>query len=128
MTSAFTCRTCGVQSSATSAGGPPDRCIICSDPRQYVGWGGQSWATLDELAAEGWATEVREVEPGLFGVGVEPRFGIGQRGLIVTTEHGNVLWDVPGFVDEAAFEAVERLGGLVAVSASHPHFYGCMIE
>ena len=122
------CRTCGVQSSPGAGGAPPERCIICTDPRQYVGWGGQVWTSLEELAADGHRTVVREVEPGLHGIGVEPRLGIGQRGLIVRTEHGNVLFDVPGFVDDEAFETVEAMGGLAAVSASHPHFYGCMVE
>lgn len=102
--------------------------MICSDPRQYVGWGGQQWVTLEELAQAGHTTVVREEEPGLYGIGVEPSVGIGQRSLLVTGTGGNVLWDVPGFVDEAAMSAVEDLGGLVAVSASHPHFYGVIAE
>lgn len=101
---------------------------MCEDERQYVGWRGQEWVTLRKLATQGHKTITREVESGLWGVGVEPSFAIGQRGLIVTTPHGNVLWDVPGFVDDAAFAAVEDIGGLVAISASHPHFYGVMIE
>jgi hypothetical protein len=93
-----------------------------------VGWDGQRWATLEELATKGHATVIREEEPGLFGIGVEPSIGIGQRSLLVTGTSGNVLWDVPGFVDEEAMTAVEDLGGLVAVSASHPHFYGVIAE
>jgi hypothetical protein len=125
--SIHTCRTCGVQSPGPD-GGPPDRCIVCDDPRQYVGWGGQRWTTLEELADEGFSTSLDELEPNLFALTVHPRMGIGQHGLIVRTEHGNVLWDVPGFADEAAYEAVAAIGGLQAVSASHPHFYGCMVE
>ncbi|HSG80323.1 MAG TPA: hypothetical protein VLD62_12130 [Acidimicrobiia bacterium] len=125
--SVFTCRTCGVQSPG-AAGGLPERCIICDDPRQYIGWGGQRWATLEDLRGEGFSTSLRELEPDLFALQVEPKMAIGQHGLIVRTEQGNMLWDVPGFVDEAAFAAVEALGGLHAVSASHPHFYGCMVE
>ena len=102
--------------------------MICSDPRQYVGWQGQQWATLEELRAEGHRTEVREVERGLLGIGVTPSLGIGQRSLLVQGAAGNVLWDVPGFVDEAAMKTVADRGGLVAVSASHPHFYGVIAE
>lgn len=107
---------------------PPDGCIICLDPRQYVGWDGQRWTTLDELTAEGHRTVVREEEPGLIGIGVEPAVAIGQRSLLVTSPDGNLLWDVPGFVDDAAMEYVAGQGGLLAVSASHPHFYGVMTE
>lgn len=72
--------------------------------------------------------EVRQEEPGLYGIGVEPTLGIGQRSLLFTGAAGNVLWDVSGFVDEVAIRVVEDLGGLVAVSASHPHFYGVIVE
>jgi hypothetical protein len=80
------------------------------------------------LKAEGHRTEVREEEPGLVGIGVEPSIGIGQRSLLVSGDAGNVLWDVPGFVDEDAMSLVAERGGLVAVSASHPHFYGVIVE
>ncbi len=120
------CTTCGVQYPESE--GPPEWCVVCTDPRQYVGWEGQQWTTLSKLASEGYRTEVREEEPGLYGIGVEPSIGIGQRSLLVTGSGGNVLWDVPGFVDEAAMRQVEELGGLVAVTASHPHFYGVIAE
>ena len=92
-----------------------------------MGWSGQRWTTLEELAADH-RSVVRQIEPGLWGVGVDPPFAIGQRGLIVTTADGNVLWDVTGFVDEPALDAVRDLGGLAAISASHPHFYGVAVE
>lgn len=122
---AWICRTCGNQHGRAVE--PPEQCLICEDPRQYVGWSGQKWATLDELAAD-YHSVVREVEPGLLGVGTEPSFGIGQRGLVATTSAGNVLFDVSGFVDDAAFQAVMEIGGLAAITASHPHFYGVAVE
>lgn len=54
---------------------------------------------LAELDLEGHRTEIREEEPGLIGIGVDPPVGIGQRSLLVTDPQGNLLWDVPGFVD-----------------------------
>jgi hypothetical protein len=122
----FICRTCAVQHAASRQ--PPPRCPICEDERQYVGWQGQRWTTLDELSAEGFGTEVRALEPGLAGIGTTPMLAIGQRGLLVQTEAGNVLWDCAGYLDEAAIERVRELGGLAGISASHPHFYGCMVE
>jgi hypothetical protein len=123
---AWICATCGNQHADSTD--PPQACAICLDERQYVGEGGQRWTSLDALGAAGYRTEVRELEPGLYGIGVEPQVGIGQRALLVTTAAGNVLWDIPGFVDEAAIERVRELGGLVAVTASHPHFYGVIAE
>ena len=110
------------------ASGRPESCAICTDERQWVHPDGQRWTTLGELADKGHVTEVREVEPGLLGLGVTPAVGIGQRGLLVTTGDGNLLWDPPGFLDDAAIQRVRDAGGLRAVTASHPHFYGAMAE
>jgi glyoxylase-like metal-dependent hydrolase (beta-lactamase superfamily II) len=83
---------------------------------------------MDELAHSGYHSEVREVDEDLFGVGVRPDVGVGQRALLVRTGKGNLLWDPPAFIDQAAIEAVRGLGGLAAVSSSHPHMYGAIVE
>ena len=83
---------------------------------------------MAELAQSGSHTVVREVEPGLLGIGVEPGVGVGQRALLVRTPEGNLLWDPPAFLDDAAVRAVCDAGGLRAVSSSHPHMYGAMVE
>src|SRR5690606_29813071 len=62
--------------------------------------------------------------PGLIGIRTEPAAGIGQTGKLVVTEHGNVLFDVPGYIDAVGVAAIESRGGLAAVVASHPHMYG----
>ncbi|MER5768733.1 MBL fold metallo-hydrolase [Streptomyces sp. NPDC001985] len=120
------CETCGNLDYQEAA--PPDVCAICADDRQWVPAGGQRWTTLAELVAAGCRSDIREVEPGLTGIGATRQVGIGQRGLFLTTEHGNVLWDPSGFVDDDALRAVREAGGLHAVSASHPHFYGAIVE
>ncbi len=121
----FICRTCGVQQAAAST--PPERCPICEDERQYVGWQGQQWTTLEELRAEGYHSDVRPLEPDLFGIGTAPSLGIGQRALLIRGD-GNVLWVCAGYLDQEAIDQVRELGGLAAISASHPHFYGCVVE
>ena len=123
---AWICTTCANQTA--EAPEPPRLCPICVDERQYIGRGGQRWTTLDALRAGGRRSDVRDLEPGLLGIGVQPAFGIGQRALVVATVSGQVLWDPPGFIDEAAIEAVRRRGPLRAVTASHPHFYGVAVE
>ena len=102
--------------------------MLCEDERQFVPPTGQVWKTMDELAREGYRTEVREVEPDLFGIGVKPGVGVGQRALIVRTSAGNLLWDPPAFIDQGAIDAVRQRGGLAAVSSSHPHMYGAIVE
>ena len=122
---AYICKTCGVQYAPSER--PPERCPICEDERQYVGWQGQQWITMEELIAEGRRNELREEEPGLTSIGTEPPFAIGQRALLVQTSAGNVLWDCLSFLDDATVEAVKRLGGLQAIAISHPHFYASNI-
>jgi hypothetical protein len=116
------CATCGNH----FADPRPDVCVVCADERQWVPPGGQRWTTLAELAAAGHRSDIRAVEPGLTGIGADPPVAIGQRSLLVSSVAGNVLWDPSGFIDDAAVAAVRALGGLRFVTASHPHFYGCV--
>ena len=122
----WTCATCAIEHPDTPE--PPEVCEICSDARQYVPAGGQRWTTQAELAARDHRLRFDELEPDLFGVSVEPRFGIGQRGLLVRTSAGNLLWEPPGFLDAVAVATVRRLGGVAAVAASHPHLVGCSVS
>jgi glyoxylase-like metal-dependent hydrolase (beta-lactamase superfamily II) len=105
---------------------PPEHCPICEDERQYVGWNGQQWTTLDELIAEGRRNVVEDLEPGLFHIATRPQVAIGQRALIVQTPTGNVMWDCVSLVDEASVSALRERGGLAAIAISHPHFYASM--
>src|SRR3954470_7338340 len=105
---AWICATCGVQHPDTPD--PPAACPICLDERQYVGHGGQRWLTMAQLA-DGRVNELREEEPGLLGIASDPKFAIGQRALLVTTPHGNVLWDCISLLDDATIEEVRRRGG-----------------
>ncbi len=123
---AWICRTCGNQYPPTPR--PPVGCRICTDDRQYVPHDGQRWTSLEELAAEGHRTVWADVEPGVRELTVEPALGIGHRGLLVDTPAGAVLWDPPGFLDDAAVEVVREVGGLAGVARSHPHLCGVQIE
>jgi hypothetical protein len=122
---AWICATCAVQYPDTDE--PPAQCPICADERQYVGWDGQRWTTAAELAVDH-ATDLREEEPDLIGVGVAPAVGIGQRALLVRTPHGNVLWDCLALLDDAARRQITGLGGIDAICMSHPHFYGANVD
>ena len=121
----FICTTCGTQHAETPA--PPDRCAICEDERQYIGWSGQRWTTLDRLRTDH-ENQIRPEEPGLTGIGTTPKLGIGQRALLVQSPGGNVLWDCISLIDEATVEAVRNLGELAAIAISHPHYYSSMVE
>ncbi len=123
--SAWICVRCAMQYPDTEH--PPAACPICEDEREAVAEGGQRWTTAAALAADH-GTELREEEPGLLGVGVEPSFAIGQRALLVRTPHGNVLWDCVPLIDEPARRTIEELGGISAICPSHPHFYAAFVD
>jgi hypothetical protein len=120
----YVCVTCGVQ--FAPAIDAPQRCPICEDERQYVGWIGQRWTTLDDLRRER-RNLVRD-DLGLVGFGTEPSFAIGQRALLVHSPEGNLLWDCITLIDDATVEAVRNLGGIRAIAISHPHYYSSMVE
>ncbi len=88
---------------------------------------GQSWTTLEALTQRHFNC-YRQHEPGLIGVGTEPKFAIGQRALIVRTPAGNLLWDCIALLDAATVEIVQGLGGLTGIAISHPHYYSTMVE
>ncbi|REJ82680.1 MAG: MBL fold metallo-hydrolase [Planctomycetota bacterium] len=121
----FICTTCGSQFEESDQ--PPGECPICTDERQYVGWQGQDWTTLADLTASH-RNVVRLKEPGLYGIGMEPSFAIGQRSLLVTQPEGNVLWDCIPLINDGLVEIVKGIGGISAIAISHSHYYTSMIE
>ena len=104
----------------------PDRCPVCEDERQYVGWEGQRWTTLDELRSTH-HNELRD-DLGLTGIGTSPSFAIGQRALLVRSPAGNLLWDCITLIDDDTVSAVRALGGVRAIAISHPHYYSSVVE
>lgn len=121
----FLCVTCGTQYPASVV--PPAQCPICEDERQYVGWGGQAWTTLDEMTRK-YQNLTQEEEPCLRTFRTEPKFGIGQRAFLLQTGEGNLLWDCISLLDDETRAKVEALGGLCAIGISHPHYYTSMVE
>ena len=122
----YICLTCGAQHAESET--PPESCIICEDERQYIGWGGQEWTTLEQMKAAGHRNRFQDTEPALVSIDTRPRFAIGQRALLVRTPTGNFLWDCVSYIDDETVARVRELGGLAGISTSHPHFYASMIE
>ncbi|MFN8677653.1 MAG: hypothetical protein U0Z70_14855 [Thermomicrobiales bacterium] len=114
------CVTCGAH--YPTAATPPASCPICDDDRQYIGHEGQVWTTLAALRQEH-RNVVTPVEAGLTGIMTEPKVAIGQQAHLIQTPAGNVLWNGISLVDDATVEAIEQLGGLAAITVSHPHFF-----
>src|SRR5687768_14060780 len=103
---AFICVTCGVQAEPSAR--PPDNCPICDDERQYIGWGGQRWTTLEELAASGHRNPIEALEGGLDAIGTVPKVAIGQRALLLQTPNGNLLWDCISHLDDETVRSVQH--------------------
>lgn len=121
----FICVTCGCQYGETEV--EPESCKICEDERQYVGFGGQRWTTLEAIGVYH-DNRIEEMEPGLTRIGTEPTFAIGQHAFLVASPDGNVLWDCVTLIDDATVEAVRQRGGLTAIALSHPHYYSAIVE
>jgi hypothetical protein len=117
------CSTCAVEHEERVA-----VCAICADERQWVPTSGQQWTTLDQLAAEGHRVVLEELEPDLFGLSDAGGVGIGQQAKVVRSPEGTVLWDPIGYLDDEGVAAVQALGPVRAVVASHPHMFGVQVE
>jgi len=122
------CETCAVEHADTAE--PPERCEICSDDRQWVPPRGQCWTTHDALRGTRQAA-LTTLEPGLDRLVLTPEIGIGQQTLLVSTDAGLVVWEPPGYADAEVLGTVQDLarplGGVAAITASHPHLVGAAV-
>src|SRR2546426_12415339 len=115
----YICMTCAVQQAPSEA--PPKHCPICEDERQYVRQGGQAWTTLEELRLMEHRIELRELEPGLVGVGVTPSLAIGQRALLGRTANRNMRSACVGYIDDPARAGIRARRGLTGLAVSNRH-------
>jgi hypothetical protein len=69
----------------------------------------QQWPTSDELR-QTHKTTVRPEGLGLYGIGTEPPFAIGQRALLVTPPQGNFLGDCIPLLDDGPVGMVKGIG------------------
>ena len=92
------CETCGTQYDRELSS-----CPICSDERQYVGWNGQRWITLETLAQN---HKVRlEDDAGIPAIGTLPAFAIDQRALLLQTARHRIMWECVSLVTPEAVAA-----------------------
>jgi DNA-directed RNA polymerase subunit RPC12/RpoP len=113
----YVCVTCGTQ--FPPADSAPKHCSICEDERQYIGLQGQRWIRLGNLRATHRNTLYQEGE-GIWGIGTEPKFAIGQRALLIQTGAGNILWDCISLIDSHTVALVQALGGIASPALFPP--------
>ena len=116
----YICETCGAQLDESKE--PPSACSICTNDRQYVGWEGQRWTTLEKMRRRRFKNRVERVRRGLHQIITEPPFAIAQRAFLVETRAGNLLWDCITYLDGKTISAIEGLGGIDSIAISHPHY------
>jgi hypothetical protein len=121
---AWICDTCGTQFEPAAAA--PSRCPVCEDERQYVGWAGQRWMTMEALARSH-AVEIGS-EGGVTTLSLRPGFAIDQRAFLIPHGRQNLMWESLSLVTPEAVAQIEARGGVSAIAISHPHFYSSMTE
>jgi len=117
------CETCGTMFEPT--GSTPAHCPICEDERQYVGWEGQRWTSMHELAQNRRVEFVDE--EGVTTFSIRPSFAIDQRAFLIPDGKRNVMWECLSLVTPAAVTEIESRGGVSCIAISHPHFYTAMV-
>ncbi|WP_428740460.1 hypothetical protein [Tenacibaculum sp.] len=118
------CATCGTAYPTNMAS---TTCMICLDERQWVPQNGQIWIPHSELLKTH-SVKLNRIQENFYELIINPKFAIGQRALLVLSEHGNILWDCIPLLDELTIEFIKAKGGLKAIAFSHPHFYSNMNE
>jgi len=67
-----------------------------------------------------------KINDKVYELEIKPVFAIGQRALLILSDHGNILWDCIPLLNEAAIAFIKSKGGLKAIAFSHPHYYSNM--
>ncbi len=122
------CRHCG-HWHLWFAGRTPDACLVCSDVRNALPDDGFAFATPEAVDA---AVDNRwfEAAPGIWGYETRPAFGLGSIGWLIEGGDGaakvNVGFEAAAWYGDAALDHIASLGGIDALSCSHPHGMGAL--
>ncbi|KAM0712150.1 hypothetical protein Q7P37_011244 [Cladosporium fusiforme] len=128
------CTACGTEFDQP-ANQPLDSCVICDDPRQFVPPQGQTWTSHVQMTSPNKNNNDNNIKytntfqridsnnPNLYSLTTTPKFGIGQRAILLKTPSGNILWDCLTLLDAGTEAFIKSHGGLRAIVISHPHYY-----
>jgi len=93
---------------------------------------GQSFTTLADLKSShlNYQNQWRDFpdDERFTSIWTEPKFGIGQRCILIKTPLGNILWDCITYLDNETIDRINAIGGLAAIVISHPHYYTTHLE
>jgi hypothetical protein len=127
------CDRCGLEHPDAEQPPPVDGCVfdlgpVSDEERGDLGSHTSRWLTHDQLAMEAHTTVHRDHGRGVHSLRREPRLGIGQWSFLVQTPGGNVLWDPPAYLDDEVEHLVRELGGVAAITTSHPHMFASQVS
>ncbi|PPJ58480.1 hypothetical protein CBER1_05618 [Cercospora berteroae] len=100
-------------------GGDDVRPSVETDPRQYIPPQGQTWTSLTSLhSSRTYKTQFQPFpnDPRIISIITTPKFGIGQRCILICTPHGNILWDLIAYLDQETVDFINSKGGLQAIT------------
>ena len=94
------------------------------DPRTTVPPSGYAFTTLRKMREDPGNYRLRfdqEEDRNIWVIQVEPKFAIGQRAYLIQTTTGNILWDMVGYLDQAAVDKVRHTKIVSGLSLIHGH-------
>ena len=104
---------------------PPPDCPVCTDVRNDLPEDGWDWLAAED--AEGrFEGEVRELAEGFYGASTTPALGLAGSGWLTARDGVCVAFEAAPYYSEGMLAAIERLGGIQVLGASHVHGYGAL--
>lgn len=103
----------------------PPSCPVCTDVRNDLPEDGWSWLAAAE-AAGGYGGEVRQLSDGFYEAVTTPGLGLAGRGWLTIRDGVNVAFEAAPYYAASMLDAIEALGGIQRLAASHVHGYGAL--
>ncbi|HWJ29574.1 MAG TPA: hypothetical protein VNS32_23750 [Flavisolibacter sp.] len=122
---AFICTACGIEYEPSE--NQPTECPVCTDDRQYVPGGCQSWTTLTQVNQQ-YKNIFEKIHDRFYALYTTPHFAIGQRAHLILSPSGNILWDCITNIDDSTVDLIQNMGGIKAIAISHPHYFSTIAE
>lgn len=119
---AYFCENCGFWQRNFAR---PTSCPLCIDARHVLPQHGWRFHDLSE-AERRYPCHWAEIESGVWRFWNDPVDGIGSSSYLIRTPGGNLAFEGCAVFSGVALDAIDSLGGVQVLAASHPHSYGAI--